>query len=93
MQRLLQRRMHVHPLYTREGARVGAERAEEACMNVVHTGWRKSGRSNPSGNCVEVATLSGATVAIRDSKDPAGPRLVWRRAEFRAFLARIKDEG
>ena len=60
-------------------------------MKVVHTGWRKSGRSNPSGNCVEVAALPEAMIAVRDSKDPEGPRLVWRHAEFRAFLARMKD--
>ncbi len=60
-------------------------------MKVVHIAWRKSGQSNPSGNCVEVAALPDAMIAMRDSKDPAGPRLVLRRAEFRAFVTRLKN--
>ena len=39
--------------------------------------WRKSMRSNGTGsNCVEVADL-GTAVAVRDSKDPNGPALVF----------------
>jgi hypothetical protein len=38
--------------------------------------WRKASRSsNNGGNCVEVARVSD-TVAIRDSKDPHGPKLL-----------------
>lgn len=37
--------------------------------------WRKSSRSNASGNCVEVAANLSTTVMLRDSKDPGGPVL------------------
>jgi hypothetical protein len=52
--------------------------------------WRKSSRSQTS-NCVEVAPLHGtATVALRDSKDPDGPVLLFDRAGWRGFLAGAK---
>jgi hypothetical protein len=54
--------------------------------------WKKSSRSNGNGgnNCVEVALLdSGA--AVRDSKDPAGPALLFTAAEWAAFVGGAKD--
>jgi hypothetical protein len=54
--------------------------------------WRKSGRSNPSGNCVELAALpGGAGFAVRNSRDPYGPALVYTRDELTAFLLGAKD--
>lgn len=54
--------------------------------------WRKSNRSNHGGegDCVEVAELPGR-VAMRDSKDPAGPVLAFACAEWRAFLGSIRS--
>jgi len=48
--------------------------------------WIKSSLSFSNGNCVEVAG-DGATVLVRDSKNPGGPRLRFTRAEWQAFLA------
>jgi Domain of unknown function (DUF397) len=48
--------------------------------------WRKSRFSNPSGNCVELADLSAEVVAVRNSRDPDGPALIFTRAEWDAFL-------
>ncbi|OKI89355.1 DUF397 domain-containing protein [Micromonospora sp. CB01531] len=48
------------------------------------TGWRKSSHSGDEGACVEMATLPEA-VAVRDSKDPAGPVLVFSPAAWTAF--------
>jgi len=53
--------------------------------------WRKSGRSSAQGNCVEVARLPGAAVAVRNSRDPEGPALIFTGAEVRAFLQGAKD--
>ena len=52
--------------------------------------WRTSRRSGSQGNCVEVARV-GDAVAVRDSKDPTGPVLVFGSAEWAAFIAAAKD--
>jgi Domain of unknown function (DUF397) len=51
--------------------------------------WRKSSYSNPSGNCVEAATLVNG-VAVRNSRFPDGPALVFTEAEWDAFVRGIK---
>jgi hypothetical protein len=53
--------------------------------------WRKSRESNPSGNCVEVAELPDGAVAMRNSRDPQGPALVYTKAEVAAFLAGVRN--
>lgn len=53
--------------------------------------WRKSSFSDNSGPvCVEVAALPGGGAAIRDSKDPDGPRLNFTGSEMRAFVEGAK---
>ncbi|MFE5213142.1 MULTISPECIES: DUF397 domain-containing protein [unclassified Streptomyces] len=50
--------------------------------------WRKSSYSgDQGGDCVEVAELAVATVAVRDSKNPAGPILTIAPATFTRFIA------
>lgn len=48
--------------------------------------WVKSSYSGPQGNCVEVAHLSDGSVAMRNSRHPDGPALVFTTAEWEAFL-------
>jgi hypothetical protein len=58
---------------------------------LVGVAWRKSSHSGYNGNCVELAALEDGAVAVRNSRDPHGPALVYTRAEIAAFLAGIKD--
>jgi Domain of unknown function (DUF397) len=53
--------------------------------------WRKSSRSGALGNCVELAVLSDGDIAVRNSRFPDGPALVYTRAEIAAFVAGARD--
>ena len=53
--------------------------------------WRRSHRSGAIGNCVEIAPLDGGEIAMRNSRHPNGPALVYTRAEVEAFLTGVKD--
>ena len=54
--------------------------------------WRKSSHSSPSGNCVEAAKLTGG-VALRNSRFPDGPALVFASAAWDAFLRVVKGDA
>ena len=53
--------------------------------------WRKSRHSNSQGTCVELASLPGGAIALRNSRHPDGPALVYTPAEIDAFLRGAKD--
>lgn len=53
--------------------------------------WRKGQRSSATGNCVETAKLPDGGVAIRNSRHPDGPVLLFGDAEIRTFLEGVKD--
>ncbi|MCX5121192.1 DUF397 domain-containing protein [Micromonospora sp. NBC_00362] len=59
-------------------------------MDLSNARWRKSTRSGASGgNCVEVASNLPGVVAVRDSKDAAGPTLAFAPATWAAFVAQV----
>lgn len=71
-----------------------------ACVEVAvlsGAAWRKSSYSGGNGGaCVEVAVVPGSgegcgpVVALRDSKDPGGPALMFGPDEWSAFTDRIR---
>ena len=55
--------------------------------------WRKSTYSNGSGgNCIE-ATTRGGHPALRDSKNPGGPALLFSPSQWQTFIQGIKLSG
>ncbi len=53
--------------------------------------WKKSSYSNPFGECVELADLASGGVAVRNSRHPGGPVLLFTRAEMAAFIQDAKE--
>ncbi|GAA0389548.1 hypothetical protein GCM10009530_45830 [Microbispora corallina] len=48
-------------------------------------------RCASANKCVEVALLPGGDVGVRNSKDEAGPVLVFTPGEWDAFIGGVKD--
>lgn len=52
--------------------------------------WRKSSISNSQGACVELARLGADEFAVRNSRNPEGPALIYTRAEIAALFEGVK---
>ncbi|MEU6660859.1 DUF397 domain-containing protein [Streptomyces sp. NPDC046821] len=54
-------------------------------------GWRKSSYSgSEGGSCLEVLDHHPAGVPVRDSKNPAGPALVFPSHDWATFIAAVR---
>jgi hypothetical protein len=53
--------------------------------------WHKSRHSNSQGACVELAALAGGNIALRNSRHPDGPALIYTPGEIDAFIRGAKD--
>lgn len=53
--------------------------------------WRKSSYSANGSTCVEVARNLPKIVVVRDSKNPAGPRVAVAPAGWQAFTGLVKS--
>jgi hypothetical protein len=53
--------------------------------------WLKSSLSYANGNCVEVASLPGGEIGVRNSRDSAGPVLKFTSEEWRVFLIGVRN--
>ncbi len=63
------------------------------CVEVAEL-WRKSSYSaSNGGDCVEVAAAPPAAIAVRDSKDPGGPKLIFTPAAWATFTATLRTAG
>lgn len=57
---------------------------------LTRTDWRKSSHSGTSGTCVEIASLDDGHRAVRDSKNPTGPTLIFTPTEWAAFTVGVR---
>jgi hypothetical protein len=53
--------------------------------------WIKSSLSYATGDCVEVTSLPGGQVGVRNSKDSAGPVLRFTPDEWHAFVGGVRN--
>lgn len=53
--------------------------------------WHASQHGDPQAARVEMAALPGGSIAMRNSRDPRGPALIYTHAEIEAFIAGAKD--
>ena len=60
------------------------------CGDLSQATWQKAIRSGGNNNCVETTSRPCDGMAVRDSKNPTGPALLFDHATWTAFTEAIK---
>ncbi|MBK0870296.1 DUF397 domain-containing protein [Saccharopolyspora sp. HNM0986] len=60
-------------------------------MKTSITRWKKSTRSGPNDNCVEISRTADGGAAVRDTKDRAAGHFTANGEQWSTFLFAIKD--
>ncbi|MFC8716769.1 DUF397 domain-containing protein [Kitasatospora sp. NPDC057198] len=63
-----------------------------AVPEISARGWYKSSYSAQANDCVETAQIVSGGVAVRDSKNPAGPALLFPTASWAAFVTAVQAD-
>ena len=54
--------------------------------------WRKASYSGGNGgDCVEVASTAEVLIAVRDSKNPNGPKLAFPPSGWQSFIQHVRN--
>lgn len=61
--------------------------ADAAALNIQ---WHKSSHSGADSNCVESGQYAAST-AVRDSKAPGGPAILFRPAAWSDFIQNVRN--
>jgi hypothetical protein len=62
-----------------------------AASGLHEADWQASRHADPAASRVELAVLPGGDIAMRHSRHPGGPALIYTYAEIEAFIAGAKD--
>lgn len=70
-------------------ASVGAHCVE---VGLIPVSWHTSTKSSHIGECVEAGPVNddSGRIAVRHSKDPDGPMIVYTRSEWAAFVQGVR---
>jgi hypothetical protein len=79
------------PLTCEGGIMTNETRHHQSSELLAGARWHKSSHSGYQGNCVEIAALPDGEFAIRNSRHPEGPALIFTRSEYAAFVRGAKD--
>jgi hypothetical protein len=83
--------MSLSQITERKGVSMDEARNGMPASDLRDVTWRKSRHSNSQGTCVELAGLPGGAIAVRNSRHPDSPALIYSPAEMDAFVRGVKD--
>ncbi|MFD9461837.1 DUF397 domain-containing protein [Streptomyces sp. NPDC060027] len=70
---------------------MGSVHSRTSAVDLGTEGWHKPWSGTNGGSCVEAKRLPDGSVALRQSRDPEGPALIYSREEMIAFIDGAKS--